>query len=239
MNNTKFTENDYQNWCDDYRSGMSVQKVADKYKPNGPSVSLVKKVIIQRGLMRTRSESQMGRVSWNKGKTGFSVWNKGMSKAQTYPYPSPFKGRESPTKGVPRTEEDRAKIAHSIRLQNFNAYGFYKERAEEEDMLYLIRVISKKNDIETPQYKIGRTFNSLSRRYSWNFDPENTIKVWSSHHAVIYSLEEDVLHQFQKYYERGPEGFTGRTEFFSEELPVNELIDYVDQRLTEKVQNED
>ena len=66
-----------------------------------------------------------------------------MSKAQTYPYPSPNKGRDAPapTKGVPRTEEDKAKIAHSIRLQNRNAYGFYKERAEEEDMLYLIRVI--------------------------------------------------------------------------------------------------
>ena len=239
MNYQKFTEKDYQNWCEDYLSGMSSQRIADKYKPNGPSVSLVKKVIRQRGINRTLSESQMGRVAWNKGKTGFSVWNKGMSKAQTYPYPSPNKGRESPTKGVPRTEEDKAKISHSIRLQNRNAYGFYKERAEEEDMLYLIRVIMEKNNKKTQYYKIGRTFNSLSRRYSWNFDPEDVIKLWYSNHTVIFALEEDVLNQFQQYYQRGPESFTGKTEFFSQELPVNDLIDYIDQRLTEKVQNEE
>jgi len=162
-----------------------------------------------------------------------------MSKAQTYPYPSPNKGRESPTKGVPRTEEDKAKISHSIRLQNRNAYGFYKERAEEEDMLYLIRVIMEKNNKKTQYYKIGRTFNSLSRRYSWNFDPEDVIKLWYSNHTVIFALEEDVLNQFQQYYQRGPESFTGKTEFFSQELPVNDLIDYIDQRLTEKVQNEE
>jgi len=239
LGKNNYTEKDYQNWCEDYLSGMSSQRIADKYKPNGPSVSLVKKVIRQRGINRTLSESQMGRVAWNKGKTGFSVWNKGMSKAQTYPYPSPNKGRESPTKGVPRTEEDKAKISHSIRLQNRNAYGFYKERAEEEDMLYLIRVIMEKNNKKTQYYKIGRTFNSLSRRYSWNFGPEDVIKLWYSNHTVIFALEEDVLNQFQQYYQRGPESFTGKTEFFSQELPVNDLIDYIDQRLTEKVQNEE
>ena len=93
MNNQRFTEKDYQNWCEDYLNGMSSQRISAKYKPNVPSVSLVK--------------------------------------------------------------------------------------------------------------------------------------------------EEEVLHQFQKYYKRGPEGFTGKTEFFSEELPVNNFIDYIDQRLTEKVQNED
>ena len=115
MNYQKFSEKDYQNWCNDYLSGLSSQSIANKYKPNGPSVSLVKKVIRQKGLNRTLSESQIQRVPWNKGKTGFTVWNKGMSKAQTYPYPSPFKGRESSTKNVPRTDEDKAKIAHSIR----------------------------------------------------------------------------------------------------------------------------
>lgn len=98
----------------------------------------------------------------------------------------------------------------------------YKERAEDEDMLYLIRIIVKENNPETQYYKIGRTFNSLSRRYSWDFDPENILKLWYSNHTVIFSLEEEVLHQFQKYFQRGPEGFSGKTEFFSQELPVDD-----------------
>ena len=60
-------------------------------------------------------------------------------------------------------------------------------------------LIVEKNNQKTQYYKIGRTFNSLSRRYSWNFDPEDVIKLWYSNHTVIFSLEEDVLHQFQKY----------------------------------------
>ncbi len=239
MNNKRFTEKDYQNWCEDYLSGMSSQGIANKYKPNGPSVSLVKKVIRQEGINRTQSQSQIGRIPWNKGKTGFSVWNKGMSKEQTYPYPSPFKGLKSPMKDVPRTKEVKDKIAHSIRLLNRNAYGFYKERAEDEDTLYLIHISLNQDNELNKYYKIGRTFNSLARRYNYNFDPNTIIKLWSSHHTVIYSLEEEVLYEFRKYFQRGPENFTGKTEFFSEKLPVNDVIDYIDRRLTEKVQNED
>jgi len=32
MNYQKFSEKDYQNWCEDYLSGMSSQRIADKYK---------------------------------------------------------------------------------------------------------------------------------------------------------------------------------------------------------------
>lgn len=30
MNHQRFTEQDYQNWCEDYLNGMSSQRISDK-----------------------------------------------------------------------------------------------------------------------------------------------------------------------------------------------------------------
>lgn len=237
MVNKKFSNSDYESWCEDYRNGLSAQNIYDKYSSieNGPSLSLIKKVIREKGLARTHSEAQKSRVAWNKGKTGFKVWNAGMAKTNSYPYPSPNKGKPSPQKGVPRTKEDKNAIAHSIRLQNRAWYGFYQNRAEEEDYLYLIKVTSDQEP--QIQYKVGRTFNTIERRYSWNLKDKEVIKLWSSNHRFIFDLENIVLNTFKNYYQRGPIDFAGSTEFFSDELPLNELILFVDTKLEELVMN--
>ena len=153
------------------------------------------------------------------------AWNSGMK--GNYPYPSPFKGKKSPFKGVPRSKEDKAKIAHTIRLQNRDHVGYYSDYADRLDTLYLIKITS--NQEPHVQYKVGRTFNSLGRRYNWKMKDKITVKTWSSTHYNIFSLEETVLFVFQEYHEPGPEGFAGSTEFFSENLPVDEFIEYVDE----------
>lgn len=228
-NNQRFTENDYNIWCDEYENGLSLQKIADKYKDNylptkSPSKSLIRKVIEERDLTRTLSEAQKGRPAWNKGKTGGVAWNSG--RKGNYPYPSPFKGKESPFKDIPRSKEDKAKIAHSIRLQNRNHYGFYAGRENEPDKLYLIRI--KSNQKPYVQFKIGRTFNTLAQRYSWDLGDKEEIKIWESTHGNIFYLEQQALNDFQEYHQPGPESFPGATEFFSDQLPVSEFIDYVD-----------
>jgi len=212
---------------------MSSQKIYKKYSPGGPSLSRIKRVIRENGLSRSLSEAQKGRTAWNKGKTGFVVWNSGMAKTGNYPYSSAFKGKKSPFKDVPRSEEDRKKISHSIRWQNRESYGFYRDRAEDEDTLYLIKVTS--NQGTKTQYKIGRTFNSIKRRYSWNLEDKEIIKLWFSSHSINFQLEHEILNAFKNYHERGPIDFPGSTEFFSDELPLVELISFVDHKLEELV----
>jgi hypothetical protein len=207
MNNQRLTEKDYKMWREDYLNGMSSQKIYEKYSPNGPSLSQVKKVIRTSGLARSHSKAQKGRIPWNKGKTGFVVWNSGMASTGNYPYASSFKGKESPFKGVPRYKEDKNKISHSgppvfrrntgIRLQNRESYVFYRDRAGDEDTLYLIKVSS--NQDSKIQYKIGRTFNSINRHYSWNLEDKEIIKLWFSNHTIIFQLEHDVLNEFKNY----------------------------------------
>ena len=258
MVHKKFSDKDYTSWCEDYQKGLSYprfsyiqekrgdleenrrfsstcQKIYYKYSStaNGPSLSLIKKVIRERGLARTHSEAQKGRIAWNKGKTGLKVWNSGMAQTQSYPYSSPNKGKESPTKGVARTEKDKNKISHSIRFQNRGRYGFYRDRADDDDMLYLIKITSDQEP--EVQYKIGRTFNTLKRRYNWNVKNKEIIKTWHSNHKIIFKLENVVLNAFKKYYKRGPIDFPGNTEFFSDELPLEEFITFVEQKLEQLV----
>lgn len=174
MNNKRFSEKDYDMWCEDYQNNKrSFQRIADKYKDkykpsNGPSKSLIRQVVENRGLTRTLSEAQEARTDSNrKGfAKGNEPWNKGMSETGTYPFPSPFEGKESPFKGIPRSKEDRAKISHSLRLQNRLHYGFYPDRANDPDKMYLLKINSDQEPFV--QYKIGRTFNSLGRRFSWD-----------------------------------------------------------------------
>jgi len=229
MNNQHFTNRDYDMWCEDYKNGLSTQKIADKYAPNGPSKSLIRKIIEKRGITRTHSEAQEGRIPWNKGKTGGVAWNSGMASTGNYPYASPFKGKTSPFKGIPRSKEDRAKISHSIRLQNREHWGFYPQYIDQPDSLYLIQITSEKEP--RVQYKVGRTFNSLGKRFNWQMKDKLTIKTWSSNHLNIFELEDLVLHAFKDYHPPGPENFPGATEFFSEELPLDEFILYVDETL--------
>ena len=56
MNNQKFTNKDYDMWCEDYANGLSLQKIVDKYAPDGPSKSLVRRIVEQKGITRTNSE---------------------------------------------------------------------------------------------------------------------------------------------------------------------------------------
>lgn len=229
MNNKRFTQIDYDMWCQDYENGMSMQKIYEKYAPNGPSLSLIKKIIGQKGISRSLSEAQQGRIAWNKGKKGGVAWNSGMAETGNYPFSSPFKGKQSPFKGIPRSKDDRAKISHSIRLQNRGYYGFYILRENDPDTLYLIKVTSDQEPYV--QYKIGRTFNSLGRRFNWNMKDKITLKTWSCTHKNIFELEHIVLNAYKQFHQRGPDNFPGATEFFSDELPLEQFILFIDETL--------
>lgn len=174
-----------------------------------------------------RPAQQKNRTPWNKGKkTGQTPWNKGMSESGTYPYPSPFKGHVSPTKGVPRTQKAKDNISAAIRKLNPDGYGFYGTRTEEIDTLYLIRVTFQNKKF----IKIGRTFNSFKKRFSVSASIE-TIQLWKAKHVVIFEIEQMFIITFQEYQLFAPEGFYGRTECFTSRSPIKKMIEWVDNYL--------
>lgn len=195
--------------------GRTLQDIANLCK--------VPKSSVRKLLNILRPPQQKGRTPWNKGKEAGQIpWNKGMSESGTYPFPSPFKGHVSSTKGVPRNQETKDKICAAIRELNPNGYGFYEAYSDKIDTLYLIHVTYENQKF----IKIGRTFHSVKKRFP--LASTEIIKLWQAKHAVIFELEQLFLITFKKYQLFAPEGFLGRTECFTPNSPMEEMIKWVD-----------
>lgn len=169
----------------------------------------------------------MGKTPWNLAKKVGVSWNQGM--AGNYPYPSGYKGQESPFQAIPTDQDIKDKIAHTQRMNNFEGHGVYLKRLNHIDMLYLISIKNEKGD--PYGYKIGRTFLPIEKRYRWKMGFIQVIHTWQASHLVVFILEHLVLKMFSHFYKRGPENIEGRTECFSLDLPIEQLIDYVDESL--------
>ncbi len=207
---------------------LSCQRISDQ--TNVP-VSTIKKHLKKITLLRTNKESKKGRIPWNKDKkTNQNPWNKGM-KGQ-YPYPSPFLGKKSTTKNVPRSLEVKQKIAKTLRQKRWNGSRFYKERSRSVDNLYLCYLQVDNLFF----YKIGRTFGTPRQRCGKHL--VRIIQIWQSLHHSVVEIEAKVLLTFQDQYGLiAPQGVSGRTECFLSNLPLDEVLQFIDMAISSQAKD--
>lgn len=198
MNRRKYTQEDWDKWVDLYvNHKLSYRAVARE--TNSKSGAVIKK-LHELGVTRNASESQKGK-------------------------PSGFKGKKSPFKAVPRSEAVKNKIRLKKRQDNFSGYGFYKNKAEEIDNLYLITVRDGDNIGDRELYKIGRTFSTPYKRFGSKLIKIH--KIATAKHKIIVKIEELVIEQFSPY-SCVATNITGRTECFSKNLPLDLVISFID-----------
>ena len=226
MTNKKWSEKDYNLWL--YLYVDEKKSIGDISKLLNVPKSTVRIQLNKKKVMRSNSESKKKRIPWNKGKTGLqTAWNKGMK--NSYPYPSPFKGKISKSKGVPRSSETIEKIRKSKLKSLFNGFTFYKGQKHKLDTLYLVTLEFKGN----LYLKIGRTFKSIEDRYRVQSEVSPTLKVihkkWHALHQEVVQLEYLVLQKFSDYsLNLKHTFFKGHSECFTSNLPFFTVIDFVD-----------
>ena len=218
----KYNQDDFDLWVDLYvNKKMSIDKIVLQVKA---SKRTIHKKLKELGLTRTLSESQKGRVPYNKGQVGQQIaWNKGMK--GSYPYPSVFKGHVSSTKGIPRSPETIKKIAYSIRIKDYNGFTMYLAKKDELDHLYFVTVRDGSGEL----YKVGRTFHTPAYRFGSNLITIH--KIVTARHEQIVAIETDVLLHFSKYSCVGTT-ISGKTECFSKELPLDLVLDFIDKAIS-------
>lgn len=221
--NRKYSNSDYRWWEHLYiEKRFSCQKISNI---TDVPTSTIKKHLKKQNLLRTNQESKLGRTAWNKGVKGQQIpWNKGM---KGHPYPSPFLGKLSRFKGVPRSEITKLRISQTHRKNRWNGSRFYKEHPYRHDFLYLC--VLKYDDQYF--YKIGRTFSTPKSRCGPYLI--QVIGMWQASHSQIVSLEKRVLLGYQdKYGFIAPKTISGRTECFTYHLPWYELCAFIDMAIS-------
>lgn len=223
-----YKKEDWDLWEEKYvQEGKTIQQISEELNVNRKTIS---KKLTERGVMRPSPVGQKGLTPWNKDKTGVQdAWNKGMK--DTYPYPSGFKGKISPFRGQPRSQETCDKIAHTKRTSRFDGYCVYQERLEEEDTLYLITV---KDREKGNLFKIGRTFQSAKKRHGSSLVTVH--QLWKAPHKIIVGVEYQVLVEFEKY-SSVAKFISGRTECFSLDLPIDRVIDFIDMAISSQAES--
>ena len=136
-------------------------------------------------------------------------------KGDAYPYEFSNKGKPSPSKNLPRDQKVKDKIAKALRKTNYSGYGFYENRAEEIDTLYLVYLTVNHQKL----LKIRRTFYDLNRRFPSSY---------SVKHKIVYSLEQLFLKQFNAYQMLGPTTLLGRTECFADNSPIDKMVEFIE-----------
>lgn len=225
----KYSNSDHSWWNLLYiEKKLSCQKISNITKV---PVSTIKKHLKKQNLLRTISESQIGRVPWNKGFKGQQIpWNKGM-KGQ-YPYPSPFLGKASPFKGLPRSEITKLRISQTHKKNRWNGCRFYKEHWNRQDFLYLC--VLQYDDQYF--YKIGRTFSTPKSRCGRYLI--QVIGIWQANHTQIVQLEKKVLLRYQDEYGfLAPKRISGRTECFTRHLPWYKLCAFIDMAISSQAKD--
>ena len=220
MKRNKYELNQIKQWCAMYEKGMSLAEISAQ--TNIPKSSIRNHL---KKLIKLRPKQQKGRTPWNKGvKMSKPAWNKGLK--GNYPYPSSNKGKRSPFKNIPRPQKTRDAIAFALRQLDWNGYNYYHHYRNRKDFLYLIKITFKSQKSQKIFFKVGRTFFSLKKRYgNLNYD---VIKIWTGSHKKGYAIETIVLNKFSKYQEFGPKNFLGRTECFSSDIPLTEILLFID-----------
>jgi hypothetical protein len=220
-------QEDPELWYDLYvNKRLSIDQIVEQVNADGNFVSkgTVYTTLKELGVIRTYSESRKGKIPWNKGLVGQQVpWNKGMK--GSYPYPSPFKGHVSSTKGIARSPETIAKISYAIRIKDYNGFSMYKAKKNDLDNLYLITIKDKSGEL----YKIGRTFYTPAHRFGSNLIKIH--KIVTAKHYQIVAIEAAVLANFSKYSCVGIT-ISGKTECFSKELPLDLVSDFIDKAIS-------
>lgn len=218
--NRKYSDKDYREWEEAYRSGLSTQGVADLF---GVKKATVKNALGKMGVLRSLSEAGKGRTPWNKGLKGAQEpWNKGMS--GNYPYPSPMKGVPSPYKGVPKSQEFRDKVSETWRQKVEDGYDKWNVgwktpipgREAETDTLYLVVVADTSGGLH---YKIGRSFRGPKKRLKGSL--VKVIATWQSEHWRVWWAERVLLEKYSENRSKPiPEiASTGGTECFRDLNP--------------------
>lgn len=114
-------------------------------------------------------------------------------------------------------------------ISNTNSYGLYKNRLQEEDNLYLVKLSDDKESF----LKVGRAFD-LDIRFGF-YKPLFTVQLlnyFTKPHHIIQNLEKEVLRNFSKASYKPLKPFEGQTECFSLEL-IPEIEKYIVSRLEE------
>jgi hypothetical protein len=202
MGGKKYNQEDWDEWVDLYvNHKLSCREIA---RETNSKPSAVQKKMKELGLTRNASECQKGK-------------------------PSGFKGKKSPFKDVPRSEIVKNKIRETKRKQNKSGSGFYKARAEEKDNLYLITVRDGDNIRDRELYKIGRTFETPSRRFGSKCIKIH--KILTANHKIIFKVEKLVLKEFRAY-SCVATNVSGKTECFSKNLPLDLVISFIDMAIS-------
>lgn len=85
-------------------------------------------------------------------------------------------------------------------------------------------------------YKIGRTFGTPKERCGKHL--VQVIKTWQSSHQHIVEIETKVLLTFQDQYGFiAPKGVSGRTECFLSNLPLNEVLLFIDMAISSQAKD--
>jgi hypothetical protein len=103
-------------------------------------------------------------------------------------------------------------------------------RLNEEDTLYLITV---KDSEKGNLLKIGRTFRTVKERHGSALVTIH--KIWKATHKIIVGIEYQVLTEFKEY-SSVAKSVSGKTECFSLDLPINQIISFIDMAISSQAE---
>lgn len=122
------------------------------------------------------------------------------------------------------SRNNRCKTCIKDGLERY-AYGYYSERLEKEDTLYLMRM-SKDEEVF---YKIGRSFDvehRISRLKCCEYEIA-LLATYQHDHQYIYKLEKKLHQHLRKYKHKPFHKFQGETECFTSECLGDHLVKYI------------
>ena len=124
-------------------------------------------------------------------------------------------GKNNPSFGKPTWNAGTVGVSKS-----YGFFGFKEEWADREDYLYFIETIYG-------TYKIGRSFHGIKYRFT---ETVKELGEWKASHKEVFDCERYILDTY-KHHQNKIDGIIGGSEHFVKELPIQEVVDYANEKL--------
>jgi len=124
-------------------------------------------------------------------------------------------GKNNPAFGKPTWNAGTVGVSKS-----YGFFGFKEEWSDREDYLYFIETIYG-------TYKIGRSFHGIKYRFT---ETVKELGEWKASHKEVFDCERYILNTY-KQHQNKIDGIIGGSEHFTKELPIQEVIEYANQKL--------